>query len=273
MLVESESWLRRFIILGGATLLGLLSASVVLAGPTDWRTHVRDHADNVNYLSREVRRELVHIASHSCLFGQMMVEVGRMETNAAILRGWSRHQAPFQLESKVHELAANSDRLQALIQEAWLRGQRGVHRPLGCTQQLRGMLARVDAEILAAYQTIPGVRTAYSAPHPCDHWGGGGFQTVQRTQYPSQFIPQDPRNARHSHDTVQFDVNFGNGIRISNRSRSKGSAGVQFFDNGPRIAQDLPPAVRVGGLQVDSDHRDGRHSVGRRHGNHGGSRW
>jgi hypothetical protein len=272
MLVESESWLRRFIILGGATLLGLLSASVALAGPTDWRTQVRDHADNVNYVSREVRQELVHVASHSCLFGQMMVEVGRMETNAAILRGWSRHQSPLQLESKVHELSANSDRLQALIQEAWLRGQRGVHRPLGCTQRLRGMMTQVDAEIMAAYQKIPGVRTVYSAPHPCDHWGGGGFQSVQRPQYQPQYVPQYPRDARHSHDSVQFEVNIGNGIRISNQSRSQGSAGVQFFDNGPRIAQDLASAVRLGGLQIGSDHRDGRHSVGRRHGDHGGYR-
>ncbi|MDP1561493.1 MAG: hypothetical protein Q8M16_08865, partial [Pirellulaceae bacterium] len=227
MFAENESWLRRVLILGGATLLGLLSASVTLAGPMGWRTHVRDHADNVNYLAREVRQELVHVAAHSCLFGQMMVEVGRMETNAAILRGWTHHMSPLQLESKVHELAANSNRLQGLIEEAWLRGQRGVHRPLGCTQRLRGMMARVDAEILSAYQSIPGVATAYSAPHPCAHWGGGGRHSVER--------PRFDHNNYGYQEGLQFEFNLGNGIRFGNRSQSYGCNGPQFLDNGPVI--------------------------------------
>jgi len=256
MLVESESWVRRFIILGGATLLGLVSASVALATPMDWRTHVSDHADNVNYLSREARQELVHVASHSCLFGQMMVEVARMETNAAILRGWSRHQAPLQLENKVHELAANSDRLQALIEEAWLRGERGVHRPLGCTQRLRGMMARVDAEIFAAYQSIPGAALPYSAPHPCAHWGGVR-QSVERAN-----IPHDIHRAGNG---VQFEFNLGNGVRISNRTNSYGYDRPQFYDNGPTILRDNSAAVQIGGLQIGLDQRDSRHSVGRRY--------
>jgi hypothetical protein len=263
MLVESESWLRRFLILGGATLLGLLSASVTLAGQGDWRTGVRDHADNVNYLSREVRRELIHVASHSCLFGQMMVEVGRMETNAAVLSGWSRHQAPLQLESKVHELAANSNRLQDLIEEAWQRGQRGVHRPLLCTQQLRGLMAQVDAEILAAYQSIPGVRTAYVAPHPCDHWGGG-FQRSNRRSFPDDVRP-------HS-GNFQFEVNLGNGIRIGNHSQNFGTQGTRYYDHVPRFSNGLEPSIRVGGLEFGLEQRGGRHSVGRRHPDHLGSR-
>jgi hypothetical protein len=263
MLVESESWLRRFLILGGATLFGLLSATIALAGPQDWRTSVRDHADNVNYLAREVRQELVHVANHSCLFGQMMVEVGRLETNAAILRGWARHQAPLQLESKVHELAGNSDRLQTLIEEAWLRGQRGVHRPLGCTQQLRRLMERVDAEIFAAYQTIPGVRTVYSPPHPCDHWSGGGNHTVQRPSLSQNFYRQEP---------VPFEVQFGQGIRISNHSHSMGSAGIRISDNRPRIGSVGGASVQIGGFSFGSERTDSRHSVGRRHPNHFESR-
>jgi hypothetical protein len=171
MHIEAESWVRRLVILGGAALLGLLSASVALANPGDWRVAVRDHADNVNFLARDVRRELVHVASHSCLFGQMLAEVGRLEGQAAVLRGWSRHQAPLQLERKVHEIAAHSNHLQSLIEEAWQRGQRGLHAPLLCTRRLQGWMAQVDAEIFAAYNAIPGVRIAFSHPQPCGHWG------------------------------------------------------------------------------------------------------
>jgi len=35
MNVEAESWVRPLVILSGATLLGLLLASVALAGPAD----------------------------------------------------------------------------------------------------------------------------------------------------------------------------------------------------------------------------------------------
>ncbi|MBL8888573.1 MAG: hypothetical protein JNL67_01250 [Planctomycetaceae bacterium] len=261
MFVESESWLRRILILGGATFFGLVSASVALADHGDWRTNVRDHADNVNYLSREVRHELIHVANHSCLFGQMMAEVGRMETNAAILRGWARHQAPLQLESKIHELAANSDRLQALIEEAWQRGQRGVHRPLLCTQQLRRLMAQVDAEIFAAYQSIPGPRVVYSAPHRCDHWGGG---------HGSAFRPSFPGDSRHHSHGSNFEVNLGNGIRISNGSGQFGSDRIRFEDNGPAFSPG--PTIRIGGVQVGFEPNLGRHSMGRRYPDTRGSR-
>lgn len=262
MFVESESWLRRILILGGATFLGFVTASVALADHPDWRTCVRDHADNVNYLSREVRCELTHVASHSCLFGQMMAEVGRMETNAAILRGWARHQAPLQLESKIHELAANSDRLQALIEEARQRGLRGVHQPLLCTRKLRSLMAQVDAEIAAAHQSIPAPPVVYPIPDPCDHWRGGGHAPVYRPTFPSDF----PRYSEGSN----FEVNLGNGIRISNGSARFGSNGGQFQDNGPAFS--AGPSIRVGGVQVGVDPNLGRHSIGRRHPDHLGTR-
>lgn len=262
MFVENESWLRRILILGGSAFLGLVTASVALADHRDWRTSVQDRADNVNYLSREVRREIIHVANHSCLFGQMMAEVGRMETNAAILRGWARHQAPLQLESKIHELAANSDRLQALIEEAWQRGERGVHRPLLCTQQLRRLMAQVDAEIFAAYQSIPGPGVVYSAPHPCDHWNGGGIAPVYRPSFPSDF--------RQYSQGSNFEVNLGNGIRFSNGSAQFGSNGIQFQNNGPAFSGG--PSIRIGGVQVGLDPNIGRHSFGRRFPDHLGSR-
>jgi len=65
---------RQALILFSALLIGLVGASLAMADHAAWRFQVRDHADNVNFLARNVRTELVHVARHSCLFGQMMVE-------------------------------------------------------------------------------------------------------------------------------------------------------------------------------------------------------
>lgn len=280
MNVETESWVRRLLILGGAMVLGLLSASIALANPLDWRLSVRDHADNVNFLARDVRRELVHVASHSCLFGQMMAEVGRLEGQAAVLRGWSRHQAPLRLERKVHELAAHSDHLQRLIEEAWHRGQRGIHRPLLCTRRLQGWMAQIDAEIFAAYNAIPGVRTVFAHPQPCGHWVAVPQTTVHRFDR-----GVDPRWGAHgaghgqAHGRldaglrrgldVGFDTGsgFGPGFRVER-------PGISLEQPGIRIEQ---PGIRfeTGGVRVDAGRGDvqrrvessggSRHGVGRRH--------
>lgn len=244
MNVETESWVRRLLILGGAMVLGLLSASIALANPLDWRLSVRDHADNVNFLARDVRRELVHVASHSCLFGQMMAEVGRLEGQAAVLRGWSRHQAPLQLERKVHELAAHSDHLQRLIEEAWRRGQQGIHRPLLCTRRLQGWMAQIDAEISAAYNTIPGVRTVFAHPPPCGHWVAVPQTTVHRLDR-----VVDPRWGAH-----------GPGFRVESPGISFEQPGIRFETGGVRV-----DAGR-GDVQRRAESPGGsRHGVGRRH--------
>lgn len=278
-----SSDVRKFLVLCGAMLMGLVTASMALAGPVDWRQHTRDHADNVIYLSREVRQELVHVARHSCLFGQMMAEVGRMESNAAILRGWTYHQAPLKLESKVHELAANSDRLQALIEEAWGRGQRGIHKPLLCTQRLRGMMQRVDAEIFAAYQSIPGPQTVYRAPRPCPHWGGAPLG-VGQPGWPSDWRRDSWERDqwdRTSHRDVGgrdrwnaggwgVELDFGRGVPFCG-SDSGWTHGHRIQDTRPRFedtrprVQNTPQATfRIGGLEIDLG-GDSRHSVGRRH--------
>lgn len=272
MNADADSWVRRWVILGGAAVLGLLSASVALANPGDWRMAVRDHADNVNFLARDVRRELVHVASHSCLYGQMLAEVGRLEGQAAVLRGWSRHQAPLQLERKVHELAAHSNHLQTLIEEAWQRGQRGLHAPLLCTRRLQAWMAQVDAEIFAAYTAIPGVRIAFSHPQPCGHWGG-----VQRAAVVSGFHGVELSGDRGWDASDRWErVSPWESEQRWERDASLSSGfgpGFRVEVSGFRLEQ---PGIRLetvgrGGVSRESSQRNGergggsRHAVGRRH--------
>lgn len=280
MNVETDSWVRRLLILGGAMVLGMLSASVALARPFDWRISVKDHADNVNFLARDVRRELVHVASHSCLFGQMMAEVGRLEGQAAVLRGWSRHQAPLQLERKVHELAAHSDHLQSLIEEAWRRGQQGIHRPLLCTRRLQGWMAQIDAEIFAAYNTIPGVRTAFAHPQPCGHWAAVPPTTVHRLDRvvdPRWGADVSGRGVAHGRlETglrrgldVGFETGggFGPGFRVEVSGIRMERPGLPFEHSGIRLE---PDGIRGDAGRGDVQRRvewpgGSRHAIGRRH--------
>jgi hypothetical protein len=266
----NESWLRKCLVLGGALLLGALSASLAFANVDDWRfgdwrTPLRDHADNVNYLSREVRSELVHVANHSCLFGKMMTEVGRLEGQAAVLRGWSRHQAPLRLEVKVHELAATSDRLQVLIEEAWQRGLRGFHRPLLCTQRLRGLMARVDSELAAAYHLIPNTQTGFTPPRPCEHWGGVGPTWGSSPGFGGH---SQPIGGWHTPSTFHWEFRLDPGLDIHVGQPTFRRPEVRFFDTSPAVVGQ-PGKLSAQGLSGQRtrgtpSHASGRHAVGRR---------
>ncbi len=217
----TQSQLQRISLLIAALLFGLVSASFARADHNQpWRLEVRDHADNVMHLARNIRQEILHVGKHSQLFGQMLAETGKLEGNAAVLKAWTYHEGPFDLQAQIQKLTCTNRDLQSLLDEAQFRSDRGLDRQLLCTIQLRQLLNQVDAQLTCAVTAIPQAihvgRPVIVQPQPPivygPHFGGPTFQIDQRP-------------------TFQFDFNSGPRIANGHPSQGRPNSGRGNFQN------------------------------------------
>lgn len=217
--------LKPVLLLASALLLGVLSASVAQA-QSPWRCSVADHADQVVHLSRNVRSEILHVAKHSQVFGQMLSETGIMEGNAAVLKAWARHRDPCYLQEQAEKVHRRVHRLASLVQVARLRCQNGLDRPMAPTYELERLLGLIEAEITHALGDIPAVHAPVPGP-----------------VYPSPVYPSQGYRYRDTGPVIVNRPNFaigGSGIRFSTRN----GLHFQLDLNGRRGGRGLSPQFR-----------------------------
>lgn len=219
-------------------ILGVLSASVAKADQP-WKYIVRDHADEMIHISIDIRREVLHVAPSSRLLGEMLAEVGQMEANSAILKGWTYHREACHLREQAEKVHECVHHLEALVQEAQYRSDRGLDRRMSCSAELLRLIALMEATVTHTLDDIPLITHVPSQP-----------AIVNRPVY------------------VQPQLNYGgNNFRFQNTGPQFGSSTLQF-GIGPRLKIN----VNLGGTgnrNTQSNHGHEVHQTGNRGHNSG----
>jgi hypothetical protein len=180
---------------------------------------LRAKADAVFHAMIDMDRTLVDSYVRSRVFGEMMATSGKIKGKAAYLRGMSYHNSPCRWSREIEELDGLVHQMEALIENAHFRADRGLDPPISfCAIEAGRRLAAIIGMV---------------------HCMESALEVIHEPVYPViNYRPACPAGnpgpgtpGHYNHDGYDIE-DYGYGRRNSTGERSAGYRGDRGFGNG-----------------------------------------